>query len=77
MSKVLDGRFTDEQVNSGLIKDVVENPNIESVMCICKFIDGSMDVYGNMSVSDLSYGLRIIESSYIDYTIESMADIKD
>lgn len=63
--KVLDGRFTDSQVNAGLIKDVLANPNITDVVCICKFKDGSIDVFGDMLVKDLSFGVKIIDSEFI------------
>ncbi len=62
---VLDGRFTDSQVNAGLIRDVLENPNITDVVCICKFKDGSMDVFGDMLAKDLSFGVKIIDSEFI------------
>ena len=74
MSKVVKGRFTNSQVQSGLIEDVIENPEIVDVVCICAFKDGSVDVFGDMRLKDLSFGVKIIDAEYINAGILDQSD---
>lgn len=77
MSKILEGRFNDSQAGQGLIKDLIDNKNVSSVLAIVKFKDGSMDVFGDMNITDMCYGVKIIDSEFIHNTIQGDAGTAD
>ena len=71
--KIVHGRFNRSQVSNGIIKDLIDNPNVEDVICITKFKDGSMDVFGMMMTSDICFGIKILEQEIL----QALLDIVD
>lgn len=71
--KVTEGRFNSSQEGRGPVKDLIENENVEAVVCIAKFKDGSLDVFGSMDLTDLCFGVKIIDADFIHYNIEQQS----
>lgn len=70
---VTKGRFSPSDIAMGLIKDIVDNDNIEDCVAICRFKDGSIDVYGSMNNRDLAFGVKVIDSEYLHYNIQEQS----
>ena len=67
-------RFNRNQRIIGEAIDLEKDDRVEEIISIVKFKDGSIDVFGTMSVSDICFGVKIIEKVFIDPCINSSID---